>query len=171
MGYNLPANPSRNRVFVWRKLKEIGAIYYKQGLALLPYQPQMVSQFKMLAERIRELGGEASLLEVRFLEREEEARIIQMFRAETDEDYRTLLRECQKIQHELQSNPQSIISSIKQDDSLRRIVRQYRQTRDRDHFHQDLQKEIWASFYDIGAILKETASDVYKTFSKLLDSL
>ena len=34
MGYNLPVNPSKNRVYVWRKLKEVGAVYYKQGVTV-----------------------------------------------------------------------------------------------------------------------------------------
>ena len=31
LGYNLPVNPSKNRVYVWRKLKEFGAEYLRQG--------------------------------------------------------------------------------------------------------------------------------------------
>ena len=36
LGYNVPVNPSKNRVYVWRKLKEFGASYFKQGVAILP---------------------------------------------------------------------------------------------------------------------------------------
>ena len=36
LSYNVPINPSKARVYVWRKLKEIGAEYFKQGVALLP---------------------------------------------------------------------------------------------------------------------------------------
>ena len=38
LGYNLPVNPSKNRVYVWRKLKEMGAkllITVDNGIAAL----------------------------------------------------------------------------------------------------------------------------------------
>ena len=34
LGYSVPVNPSKNRVYVWRKLKEYGAEYFKQGVAV-----------------------------------------------------------------------------------------------------------------------------------------
>ena len=35
LGYNVPIEPSRNRVYVWRKLKEFGAEYFRPGVAIL----------------------------------------------------------------------------------------------------------------------------------------
>lgn len=46
LGYSVPVNPSKNRVYVWRKLKEYGAEYFKQGVALLPYNRQSYTKFK-----------------------------------------------------------------------------------------------------------------------------
>ena len=45
LGYSVPVNPSKNRVYVWRKLKEYGAEYFKQGVALLPYNRQSYTKF------------------------------------------------------------------------------------------------------------------------------
>ena len=66
LSYNVPINPSKARVYVWRKLKEIGAEYFKQGVALLPNTAQSMQQFSALAQKIRQLGGEASIVELRF---------------------------------------------------------------------------------------------------------
>ena len=60
LGYNLPVNPSKNRVYVWRKLKEMGADYFKQGVAILPKNPVNLRAFGRLADKIRDLGGEAT---------------------------------------------------------------------------------------------------------------
>lgn len=57
LSYNVPINPSKARVYVWRKLKEIGAEYFKQGVALLPNTAQSMQQFSALAQKIRQLGG------------------------------------------------------------------------------------------------------------------
>ena len=50
LGYSVPVNPSKNRVYVWRKLKEYGAEYFKQGVALLPYNRQSYTKFKSFGE-------------------------------------------------------------------------------------------------------------------------
>ena len=34
--YRLPREPSRHRVAVWRKLKDLGALYLQDGVAALP---------------------------------------------------------------------------------------------------------------------------------------
>ena len=34
LGCSVPVNPSKNRVYIWRKLKEYGAEYFKQGVSL-----------------------------------------------------------------------------------------------------------------------------------------
>jgi hypothetical protein len=34
--YRLPREPSRHRVAVWRKLRDLGALYLKDGVAALP---------------------------------------------------------------------------------------------------------------------------------------
>ena len=66
LGYSVPVNPSKNRVYVWRKLKEYGAEYFKQGVALLPYNRQSYTKFKYLSAKILEMGGEASIVEMKF---------------------------------------------------------------------------------------------------------
>ena len=49
LGYSLPINPSRNRVYVWRKLKELGAEYFKQGVAILPGNKKNSARLARLA--------------------------------------------------------------------------------------------------------------------------
>ena len=34
--YRLPREPSRHRVAVWRKLRDLGALYLQDGVAALP---------------------------------------------------------------------------------------------------------------------------------------
>jgi hypothetical protein len=36
MVYRLPREPSRHRVAVWRKLRDLGALYLQDGVAALP---------------------------------------------------------------------------------------------------------------------------------------
>ena len=45
LGYSVPVNPSKNRVYIWRKLKEYGAEYFKQGVAVLLNSAQSMQLF------------------------------------------------------------------------------------------------------------------------------
>jgi hypothetical protein len=63
--YRLPREPSRHRVAVWRKLKDLGALYLQDGVAALPEDAVTREQLEWLQLRVREAGGEASLWEGR----------------------------------------------------------------------------------------------------------
>src|SRR5215217_6872946 len=61
--YRLPREPSRHRVAVWRKLRDLGALYLKDGVAALPEDAVTREQLEWLQLRVREAGGEATLWE------------------------------------------------------------------------------------------------------------
>ena len=82
LGYSVPVNPSKNRVYVWRKLKEYGAEYFKQGVAVLPYNRQSYTRFKYLSAKILEMGGEASIVEMKFMDPRDEKDMVARFRAQ-----------------------------------------------------------------------------------------
>ena len=61
--YRVPQDPPGRRTYVWRQLKELGAIYLQQAVGLLPDRPAVRTALDALAERIRAFEGEVSLLE------------------------------------------------------------------------------------------------------------
>jgi hypothetical protein len=61
--YQLPREPSRHRVAVWRKLKTLGALYLQDGAVALPEDAVTREQLEWLQLRVREAGGEATLWE------------------------------------------------------------------------------------------------------------
>jgi hypothetical protein len=63
--YRIPREPSRHRVAVWRKLRDLGAIYLQDGVAALPEDAVTREQLEWLQLRVREAGGEATLWEAR----------------------------------------------------------------------------------------------------------
>lgn len=79
LGYNIPPDPSKNRVYVWRKLKSYGAEYFKQGVAVLPMNEENLSRFQALRGKIISMGGEATLVTMQFLYAAEERRLMQKF--------------------------------------------------------------------------------------------
>src|SRR5215210_6788938 len=60
--YRVPQEPAARRTYVWRQLKQLGAHYLQQAAAILPDQDGMRSNLETLCQKIREFGGEVSLL-------------------------------------------------------------------------------------------------------------
>ena len=63
LAYKVPREPSANRVFVWRKLKKLGAIALQDAVWVLPASPHTREQFRWLASEIDELSGDTTLWE------------------------------------------------------------------------------------------------------------
>jgi hypothetical protein len=57
--YKIPRKPSSQRVFVWRKLKRLGAVLEHDAVWVLPATPRAREHFQWLAAEISEGGGEA----------------------------------------------------------------------------------------------------------------
>ena len=59
--YTVPAEPSRKRAFIWREIKKAGAIYLRDGVCALPERAESRAAFKLIAEKVEEFGGQATL--------------------------------------------------------------------------------------------------------------
>ena len=63
--YKVPHEPSTRRVYVWRKLKRLGAVMLQDAAWALPMIPYNLEQLKKLAGEVTELGGDSLLWEGR----------------------------------------------------------------------------------------------------------
>jgi hypothetical protein len=112
-------------VYVWRKLKRLGAILLHDAVWVLPDTPRTREQFQWLAAEIMEMGGEASLWESRLALGEPEGALVQQFTAQADAAYRAILKE------------------LDQDDSdLAALSRQYQQAAQGDYFQSPLGRRV-----------------------------
>jgi hypothetical protein len=59
--YKIPREPTSGRVYVWRKLKQLGAVSVQDAIWILPATPRTQEQFQWLVSEIVELKGEASI--------------------------------------------------------------------------------------------------------------
>jgi len=89
--YKLPAEPSARRVYVWRKLKRLGAITVFDAVWVLPDTPYTYEQFQWLAAEIQELGGEAMFWKAQAELAGQEETLIDQFQRQVEENYRGLL--------------------------------------------------------------------------------
>jgi hypothetical protein len=65
--YKIPREPTASRVYVWRKLKRLGAILLHDAIWVLPDTPRTKEQLQWLAAEIIELEGEAVLWETHLM--------------------------------------------------------------------------------------------------------
>jgi hypothetical protein len=99
--YRVPQDPPGRRTYVWRQLKQLGAVYLQQAAAVLPHRPEVQSALAALATRIQEFDGEASLLETTSPSQAWEADIVGHFNAARDAEYAEVVENVERFEDEI----------------------------------------------------------------------
>ena len=119
--YKLPTKPSALRVYIWRKLKRLGAILLHDAVWILPDQPRAAEQVQWLTAEIQEMGGEAYSWRASTILRTDGEAIKQQFNEQVDKVYSDILKRLEKPKANLQE-----------------ISREYQQAALQDFFHSKL---------------------------------
>lgn len=143
--YQLPREPSRHRVAVWRKLKTLGALYLQDGAAILPENAITREQLEWLQLKVKESGGNATLWESLPNTVAEDRELTEAFRASCEEVFGKIIKEAERLRRRaaLGSDGSSLL------DELGKIEREFRAGRRRDYFHSPSRDEA-------ASILRET---------------
>ncbi|PRS31691.1 ChrB protein [Bacillus sp. RJGP41] len=123
--YKIPRNPSKVRVYVWRKLKRLGAVLLHESVWCLPSNPKTKEQFQWLTVEIQELGGEATLWESHLVLGMKDENIIKEFLGQVDKEYIEILDEMKKEQFDLVT-----------------LSKKYHQIKIKDYFQSELGKRV-----------------------------
>jgi hypothetical protein len=122
--YKVPNDPTAGRVYVWRKLKKLGAILLHDAVWVLPATPQTREQLRWLASEIVELDGEATVWESRLATGDED-RLMDQFVAAIEPAYR------------------EILAGMKaKDGDLAALSRRYQQIKVQDYFDSELGRRV-----------------------------
>jgi hypothetical protein len=119
--YKLPSKPSALRVYIWRKLKRVGAILFHDAVWVLPENPRTIEQIQWLTTEIQEMGGNAYYWRANAILNEQDQSIIQQFNEQVDAVYSDLLKRLEKSKVDLQE-----------------IAQQYQEMASKDFFHSRL---------------------------------
>jgi hypothetical protein len=134
--YQLPREPSRHRVAVWRKLRDLGALYLQDGVAALPEDAVTREQLEWLQVRVREAGGEATLWEARPGTLAEEKGLVGTFRASREKAFRAIVAAAERIRRKAEMGGGEALS-----EQLGKLEREFRAERRRDYFRSPLRAE------------------------------
>jgi len=85
--HQIPPKPNYFRVKIWRRLQRLGAVGIKNSVYALPSSEQAHEDLNWVLREIVEGGGDASLVEARFVEGLSDDQVAEMFRSARDADY------------------------------------------------------------------------------------
>lgn len=137
LGYRLAALPSRNRVYVWRKLKDFGAVYFESGVALLPQRPAVAERLEKLRADILRFGGHATLASMQFLRREDDQSLVRRFDESVREEYAQVEQAFCGLADTVRAAQEGRCTALCGDvllASLRRAAKLQEKIRERDYF-------------------------------------
>src|SRR5579863_1495459 len=95
--YKVPSEPSQKRVWVWRRLQNLGAYALQNSVYLLPYSEEVEKHFRQLAHEIHEMGGEASIFAVAALDAADEHRILNIMVEARTNEYNMVIKVCSRF--------------------------------------------------------------------------
>ena len=95
--YKVPSEPSQKRVWVWRRLQNLGAFALQNSVYLLPDTEEVEKHFRQLAHEIHEMGGDASIFSVTALDASDERRILQIIIEAREGEYNTVIKVCSRF--------------------------------------------------------------------------
>ena len=103
VAYEVPNEPSKFRVKVWRDLKSCGALYPQMSFCFLPFSPNVHTR---LEEMRSELGKVGKMLVLQTKgQTDSDTKFLQwLMNDQTDRQYLEILEECQEFLDEIKSN-------------------------------------------------------------------
>jgi len=126
--YKVPRHPSARRVYVWRKLKQLGAILLHDSVWVLPNSDRSAEQLRWLAEEIKEFGGRASLWTSHAASEEQESELVRAFSQDVDKAYSQILARLRR--------PPADLSTLS---------KRYQEVMARDYFHSLVGEQVRAA--------------------------
>ena len=123
--YKLPSKPSALRVYVWRKLKRLGAILLHEAIWVMPDQPRTAEQIQWLTAEIQEMEGDAYFWRATTILGITDESLKQQFIEQVDAIYADLLKRLKKSKPDLQE-----------------IAKEYQQASAQDFFHSKLGLQV-----------------------------
>jgi len=124
--YKVPNQPSARRVYVWRKLKGLGAILLHETAWVLPDTHYTREKLQWLATEVKDMeGGDATLWQAEQVFTGQDIDLQEQFREQVNVSYRNILEELEK-----------------EDADLVAISKNYQQVKRQDYFQSELGNQV-----------------------------
>lgn len=99
--YRVPQEPPGRRTYVWRALRQLGAVYLQQAAAILPDRPELREALDRLAVQVEGFKGEVSLLQTTSPEPDWEQHLIEQFNQARAREYAEVVENLERFEDEV----------------------------------------------------------------------
>ena len=163
--YRVPQDPPGRRTYVWRQLKQLGAVYLQQAAAILPERPELRAGLEQLASRVGEFGGEVSLLETTTPTAAWEQGALARFNEARDAEYAELIENVERFEDEIARERRKDRFRFAQLEDIEaeweKLQRWYERVQGRDFFEAPGRAKAAAALERGQAALEAYTADVY----------
>ncbi len=169
--YWLPAKPSRKRVFIWRRLKKLGALSMEGAGWLLPKAEPFATKIKEILNSVEEMEGTASLYSVTDFNETQEQRAIARFKQEREREYTELIKECHKalrhIEREREQQEFNFEEVQELEGDLGKINRWLSEVKERDFWQVTAREKVEKLISEVETGLTTFTQETYERIQNL----
>ena len=162
----IPSEPSRHRVGVWRQLRKAGAVPVSAGVWALPAGPTFQADVDRAGELCRKAGGTCAVIDASPRDEASAAMIRDAFTAVRVDEWAEFSADCAKfeikIAREIQKRKFTFAELEEEEQSLERLRRWYRDLKRRDVLQLPEAKAADARLRSCVAVLDGYAEEVYQ---------
>ena len=161
----LPKDPSKHRVAVWRELRRVGAVPVASGAWIVPGLPAFVDALDRAGELVRTAGGTFAVLDVTPRAVESERFMRDVFVRTRLDEWAEFDADCGKFEAEIEreiAKKKFTFGELEEEEqSLDRLRRWYRDLKRRDAFELPEAVAAEARLQNCVAVLEGYAERVY----------
>lgn len=155
--YTVPSKPVNNRMKIWRKLANAGAVQIKGAVYILPYNEENYEFFQWLISEVISMGGEGAFVKVQQIETMKDNEIIVLFNKQRESEYKRIEKGLDEFERKLSSikkgskGPHTKTLFTK----LNKYKKEYEDIRKRDFFSSKPGLTIENKLKDISVVIKD----------------
>lgn len=156
--YSLPPEAGSSRVRIWRNLKKLGAVSFRNSAYILPFGEERYEISQWLCQEIQRAGGDATLLRVERIENLSDDEVAGLFRRSRNEDYAELVKRAQTwlerrkrlAQKRAPHDAAEVLA-----DELKALEKRLAEVREIDYFHAAGRREAETALKQCWTALRE----------------
>lgn len=161
----IPSEPSRHRVAVWRQLRKTGAVPVAAGVWALPAGPAFQTELERAQELCLNGGGTFAIIDASPRDEDSRAVILGAFQAVRLDEWTEFLADCGKFEDEIArevAKKKFTFAELEEEEqSLDRLRRWYRDLKKRDVLELPEAKTAEERLNTCSTVLDQYAEQVY----------
>jgi hypothetical protein len=164
--YKVPAEPTKIRVGIWRRIRGLGAVYIQNSICVLPTTADHQRQLRMVQSDIERAGGEAVIFETLALDTKQEELVVSRFKHDRDQDYEEFLDKCadykKEIDKEVKADHYTFAELKENDEDLKKLKGWLDKIKALDFYGAPVRSVAEKQLAECEALLESYANEVFE---------